>query len=170
MLKLRKAYANQFGSGQTFADTQRHDPYKAFRFLVEISGNMVFAKAGFQKASGLKMSTEAIEYREGGDSLTVSKTPGLTTFEPITLERGMSEDVDMWEWASKIFSMDEYNQSNNFRANVKIKLLDREGNVVKTWEVPNCWVSRYETSDFDAQSNNVMIETLELQHEGFKLV
>lgn len=161
--------ATVHGSGQSFADAGRYDPYKAFRFEVEIAGNMVFAKAGFQKVTGLKMDTEVIEYREGGDSLTVSKTPGLTTFEPITLERGMSTDTDMWDWASKIFDYHDVDQVNSpqFRANVTIKLRDRNGDIAKIWEVPNAWVSSYETGDFDAQGNNVMIERITVQHEGW---
>lgn len=157
------------GSGQQFADAGRYDPYKSFRFEVEIAGNMVFAKAGFQKVSGLNMTTEVIEYREGGDSLTVSKTPGLTSFEAITLERGMSEDSDMWDWASKLFDFNSVAQVNSpkYRANMKIKLKDRAGTVVKIWEVPNCWVSEYSTGEFDAQGNSVMIETIKVVHEGF---
>lgn len=158
------------GSGLKFADTDRHDPYKSFRFEVEISGNMVFARAGFQNVSGLQMSTEVIEYREGGDNLTMSKSPGLTSYEPVTLSRGMSEDTDMWDWASKLFSLDNVNHQAKYRANVKIKLKDRDGSVVRAWEIPNAWISRYETGEFDAMGNEVMIETIELQHEGFKKV
>lgn len=168
---LRVASANTFGSGLTFADTERHDPYKSFRFEVEISGRMVFAKAGFQKVSGLKMETEVVEYREGGDNLTVSKSPGLTKFDPITLERGMSEDMDMWNWASKVFSTsNDDHEMVKYRANVKIKLKGRNGSVVRAWEIPNAWVSRYETGELDAMGNNVMLETIELQHEGFRKV
>jgi|SRR3712207_186297 len=167
------AYADgvTHGSGQTFTATGRYDPYKAFRYLVEITGNKNFAKAGFQKVTGLKMTTDVIEYREGGDPLTVSKTPGLTKFDPITMERGMSEDLDMWDWATKLFDFQIVNQSNSpiYRSNVTIKLLDRNGDIVKVWQVPNAWVSEYSTGDFDAKGNNVMIEKIVLQHEGFYL-
>ena len=83
----------------------------------------------------------------------------------------MSEDTDMWDWASKIFHIDETaHEQVKYRANVKIKLKDRNGKVVKAWEIPTAWISRYETGEFDAMSNNVMIETIELQHEGFKKI
>lgn len=168
---IREALARSLGSGLKFANTERYDPYKSFRFEVEISGHMVFARAGFQKVSGLKMNTEVIEYREGGDNLTVSKSPGLTKFEPITLQRGMSEDTDMWDWASKIFHIDETaHEQTKYRANVKIKLKGRDGRVVRAWEVPNAWISKYETGEFDAMGNNIMIETIELQHEGWRKI
>jgi phage tail-like protein len=168
---LREAQA--MASGLTFADTNRNDPYKSFKFEVTISGNMVFAKAGFQKVTGLKMETDVVEYREGGDNNTVSKTPGLTKFDPITLERGMSEDVDMWNWASKMFSIDGDANAGldpTFRANMQISLKDRNGVIVRTWTIPNCWVSTYETGEFDAMGNSVMIERIIVQHEGFKKI
>jgi phage tail-like protein len=168
---LRNVYATG-GSGQTFADTERYDPYKSFNFLVEITGNMVFAKAGFSKVSGLSASTDVTEYREGGDNLTTTKIPGLTKFDPITLERGMSEDKDMWNWAMKIFSIgsDGVQNAPKYKATMTIKLLDRDRTVVRTWVVPNAWVSGYKTGDMDASQSAVMIETLTVQHEGFKPV
>lgn len=170
---LREAMAVNHGSGLKFADTNRYDPYKSFKFEVTISGNMVFAKAGFQKVSGLKMATDVTEYREGGDNNTVSKIPGLTKFDPITLERGMSEDTDMWDWAIKLFSIDGdvgVSESPQYRANMEIALKDRNGKVVRKWQLVNCWVSKYETGDFDAMGNNVMIEKIEVQNEGFKKI
>lgn len=161
-----KVYAS--GSGTTFADSQRYDPYRAFKFLVEITGSMVFAKAGFQRVSGLRASIEPIEYREGGDQDTVRKMPGLTTYEPITLERGMSEDKDMWNLFLKSFNVESNSQTKdpNFRVSVVIKLLDRDGRVAKAWRLNRAWASDYETGDFDAESSAVMIERITLQHEG----
>ena len=168
---LREVSAEARGSGLKFSDSRRYDPYKSFMFEVEISGNMVFARAGFQKVGGLKMTTDSVDYREGGDPTTVTKTPGLTKFDPITLERGMSEDLDMWEWACKIFSEDGTTVADTeARANVTIKLKDRAGAVVKTWIIPDAWVSEYNTGDFDAMGNNVMIEKITIQHQGFRLV
>jgi phage tail-like protein len=68
----------------------------------------------------------------------------------------------------KLFDFNSVNQKNTgYRANMKIKLKDRQGNVVKIWEVPNAWVSEYKTGEFDAQSNNILIETITVQHEGW---
>lgn len=159
---LKEAKAVTLGTGQKFADTSRYDPYKSFKFEVSISGNMTFAKAGFQKVSGLKAKTDVVEYREGADDNTVSKSPGLTKYDPIVLERGMSEDTDMWDFFLKAFNAD-----SKYRASMKIVLRDRVGNAVKTWNIVEAWVSEYDTGDFDAMSNNVMLEKITLQHEGF---
>lgn len=171
ILKFRKVYASH-GSGQTFkSDATRYDPYKAFRFTMDITGkNMTFGKAGFHKITGLKMKTDVIEYREGGDDVTVIKTPGLVKFEPITCDRGMSDDMDMFSWAVKSYNRVDDTSSNDAdcRASLSINLMDRDGKAVRRWDVLSGWISDYETGDFDAQGNNVMIEKMVVQHDGWK--
>ena len=79
----------------------RFDPYKNFKFRVKWDGRYV---AGISKVSALKRSTEAIEHREGGDPSTVHKSPGRTSFDPITLERGVTHDLDFEQWGTQCSS------------------------------------------------------------------
>ena len=51
----------------------RVDPYRNFRFLVEIDG---IVQAGFSECSGFGSDVEVVEYREGGEPSTVRKLPG----------------------------------------------------------------------------------------------
>ena len=69
----------------------RFDPYKNFKFRVKWDGRYV---AGVSKVSPLKRTTEIVEHREGGDASTSRKSPGRTMFEGITLERGVTHDVE----------------------------------------------------------------------------
>ena len=70
---------------QFSVNTHRFDPYKNFKFRVKWDGRDV---AGITRVSGLRRRTDVIEHREGGDPSTSRKSPGRTTYEPITLERG----------------------------------------------------------------------------------
>lgn len=160
----------QANSGQSFAVTGRTDPYKAFNFRVTITGKKVFGKLGFQKVSGLKAKTDVVEYRDGNDSgLAIRESAGLIKFDPITLERGMSEDEDMIEWFELNAKADQSGASNDSQMScqMKIELLDRDRTVVKTWDVIDCWVAEYESADFDAQSNNIAIEKITVHHHGW---
>ncbi len=67
----------------------RFDPYKNFKFRLKLDGKYV---AGVSKVSGLKRTTEVVEHREGGDPSSSRKSPGLTEFAPIVLERGLIQD------------------------------------------------------------------------------
>ena len=72
---------------QFTVNPQRFDPYKNFKFRVKWDGKYV---AGISRVSALKRTTEVIEHREGGDPSANRKSPGITKYEAITLERGVT--------------------------------------------------------------------------------
>ena len=78
-------------------NTTRLDPYKSYRFLVYF-GQSTTAVAGVSKVTALKRSSDVIEYKEGGNDI-VLKGLGRTTYDPITLERGVTYDTDFITWA-----------------------------------------------------------------------
>ena len=86
---------------QFTVNAQRFDPYKNFKFRVKWDGRYV---AGVSKCSALKRTTEVVEHREGGDPSTSHKSPGRTKYEAITLERGVTHDVDFEQWANKVWN------------------------------------------------------------------
>jgi len=72
-------------------NTYRLDPYKNFKFRVKWDGRYV---AGVNKVGSLKRTTEVVKHRDGGDPSTSRKSPGRTEYEAITLERGVTHDVE----------------------------------------------------------------------------
>ena len=66
------------------ARSTKQDPLKGYNFMIAIPG---FKRAGFEFCSGIEMSAEVMQYREGGGGPTVQSSPGLVTFAPITLRR-----------------------------------------------------------------------------------
>src|SRR5690349_12915875 len=83
----------------------RFDPYKNYRFLVYFVGPPMEAVAGVSKVSGLKRTSDVIEYKEGGNAITV-KGIGRTKYEPITLERGVTQNREFEEWANAAQMLD----------------------------------------------------------------
>jgi phage tail-like protein len=86
---------------QFSVNPQRFDPYKNFKFLVKWDGRVV---AGTSKVGALKRSTEVISHREGGDPSSNRKSPGRTQYDAITLERGVTHDLEFEQWASKVWN------------------------------------------------------------------
>ena len=85
-------------------NTARFDPYKNFKFRVKFAdGNRYIA--GISKFSGLRRKTEVIEHREGGDSNSSRKSPGRTTFDAMTMERGVTHDIEFEQWANKVWNL-----------------------------------------------------------------
>src|ERR1700760_2844409 len=86
---------------QFSVNAQRFDPYKNFKFRVKWDGRYV---AGVCKVGSLKRTTEVVKHREGGDPSSSRKLPGRTEYDPIQLERGVTQDVVFEQWANKIWN------------------------------------------------------------------
>jgi phage tail-like protein len=141
---------------------KRDDPFQQFNFLVEIDG---VARAGFMEVSGLTTDTDAIDYREGADpTLNVRKLSGMRKYTNITLKRGYTKDRSLWEWRKKII------QGQTERRSADIVLLDEARNEVLRWRIREAWISKWDNGPFNAKTNDVAIETIELIHEGLELV
>ncbi len=153
---------------QFSVNTHRFDPYKNFKFRIKWDGVYV---AGVSKISALKRSTELVNHREGGDPSTDRISPGRSKFEPITLERGVTHDLNFENWANLVNSADgdAAISLKNFRKDLIIELLNLQGTVVKAYKVYRCWVSEYQSlPELDANANAIAIETMVLQNEGWE--
>ncbi len=141
---------------------KRDDPYQQFNFLVEIDN---VPRAGFTECSGLTTDTDPIDYREGADiNLNVRKLSGLRKYTNVVLKRGYTQDKSLWEWRKKVINGDTERRSAD------IILLDEQRNEVLRWRIQQAWISKWESGPFNAKTNEVAIETIELMHEGLQLV
>ena len=144
----------------------RLDPYKNFKFRLRWDGRLV---AGISKMSGLKRTTEVVEHREGGDPSTSHKSPGVTRFEPITLERGLTQDRDFENWANLVWSLGGQISLANFRKEVTLEFYNEAGQLVIAYNIHRCWPSAYEPLlGLDANDAGVAIERIVLEHEGWE--
>jgi phage tail-like protein len=157
-------------SKQFSVNINRFDPYKTFRFLVYFEQSTT-AVAGVSKVSGLKRSSDPIEYREGGNAI-ILKGLGRTKYEPITLERGLTHDPDFRVWADAAQKLDKGAPTTSLKAlrkELRIELLNEAGQPVHRFLVHRCWVSEYQAlSDLDAGANAIAIEHIKLEHEGWE--
>ena len=143
------------------ATGQRIDPYGNYNFLVEIQG---IARAAFQEASGFDSSIDVVEHREGGDNTTLRKLPAMTKYSNITLKWGTTDDRDLYNWHRQWVTGDPAAK----RQNGSIVLLDRQGREKVRWNFFNAWPAKWTGPSFNAEGNDVAIETLELAHEGLE--
>jgi phage tail-like protein len=157
--------------GKPFSvNTSRFDPYKSYAFLVYI-GSSTTPAAGVSKVTGLKRSSDPIEYKEGGNAI-ILKGLGRTKYEPITLERGITHDTDFESWANAAQVLDKGAPSTslkNLRQELRIDFLNEERQTVLRFLIHRCWVSEYQAlPDLDAGSNAIAIEHIKLENEGWE--
>ena len=155
---------------QFTVNANRFDPYKNFKFRVMWDGRYV---AGVSKVSALRRTTEVVEHREGGDPSTSRKSPGRSSFEAITLERGVTHDLEFEQWANKVWNFGAGAGSEvslaDFRKDVIIDVFNEAGQKALSYQVYRCWVSEYQSlPELDANANAVAIQTLKLENEGWE--
>ncbi|MEM7374090.1 MAG: phage tail protein [Bacteroidota bacterium] len=133
-------------------------PLPKFHFQVDWGGT----KIGFTKVSGLNAKIEPIEYRHGASPEYVNlKMPGKPSFDNITLERGIFKgDNQFFAW----WNTATLNKVE--RRDITISLLNEDHDPVMIWKVKNAWVSSVQSTDLNADGNEVAIEKMELCHEG----
>lgn len=190
---------NRFSSAAT-------DPLRSFRFYVEFlapsgggvvnQGDGTFVGSGFAggftNVTGLGINTQSIAYREGGYNTTIHQIPGMTTFNPISLNRGVIyKNAQAINWMKYLFAATAGDGTNlpntvgaDFRCDLKIYVLDHPNAAGQTasasdprgankprmgFHVHNAWISTLNYSDLDAGGNNIMVETIGLVHEGLSV-
>ena len=148
----------------------RFDPLKNFKFRLMWDGRYV---AGVSKMTALKRTTEVVLHRDGGDPNSARKSPGRSTYEPLTLERGVTLDRDFEEWAAKVWHLGARlgaeSSLKDFRKDIIIEVYNEAGQKALAYNVLRCWVSEYQAlPDLDANANAVAIQTIKLENEGFE--
>jgi len=151
-------------------NAQRFDPYKNFKFRLKWDGRYV---AGISKCSALKRTTEVVKHREGGDPSTSRKSPGRNEFEAISLERGVTHDLEFERWANKVWAfgagLGAEVSLKDFRKDVIIEFYNEAGQLAIAYKVFRCWVSEYQAlPDLDANANAVAIQHIKLENEGWE--
>lgn len=140
---------------------QRDNPYLNFNFLVDIG---LGDNLGFSEVDLPSGEIELIEYREGADKAnTARKLPGLVKYPNVTLKRGYTGRTDLFEWWKSV------RDGQAARRNVTITLLDEQRQPVARWLLRNALPVKIEAGSLNAVGNDVVIESLELAHEGLEL-
>jgi phage tail-like protein len=153
---------------QFVVNASRHDPYKTFMFRVRWDGNYV---AGLSKMSALKRTTTPVTHRDGADPSRERKSPGVTKFDGVTLERGVTHDPEFEKWANLIHSVKNPISLKNFRKDVIVDVFNEAGQKVLSYELHRCWVSEYQALPaLDAANAAVAIETIKLELEDWERV
>lgn len=149
---------------------QRFDPYKNFKFRVKWDGKYI---SGISRISMLKRDTQVVVHREGGDPSLERRSPGLTSYEPIVLERGRTQDTAFEDWANLVWTLGAGGAEvhlKEFRKDILFELYNEAGQLVLLFKVFRCWPSDYVAlSDLSANGEAaVATESITLQNEGWE--
>ena len=136
---------------------QRSDPFRAMNFRVEIDGVVV---GSFSEASGIGSETTVIEYKDGTTG-QIFLLPGDTHYSPVTLKRGMTDNMELWNWRQDVID------GKLDRKSMSIAILNAGGSEVARYNFVNAWPSKMSIGPLSANSNEVLVEEIVIVHEGF---
>ncbi|MFZ0318999.1 MAG: phage tail protein [Candidatus Sulfotelmatobacter sp.] len=150
----------------------RVDPYRAFNFLITLadsagsSGGAAQSTpaGGFSECSGIEMSMDIEEYKEGGNNATTLRFPTRIKWTNLRLKRGIALADDLWLWHYGFV------QGQVVRRDGVVTLLDEQKNPVKVWSFTRGLPVKWTGPSLNAIQNQVAIEELEIAHEGLKLL
>lgn len=148
------------------ANPSRLDPYQACHFRVQWDGKYVPAVF---RVSPLRRITAPVEHRDGGEAGQAHLAPGLTRYEPVVLERGLTQDRSFEQWADLVFKPGDEPSLARLHKDVVLELLDEQRKVVLRYLLRRCWPTVYEALPaLDAHAGCVAVERLVLEYEGFE--
>lgn len=139
--------------------------HKKFKFLVEIDG---FTNAGFQSCSELSAEAAKVEYYEGG-SLIPNKSPGRLTFTDVTLERGATNDLELYTWFKEV----AYAASggglidDEYKRDLDLVQLDRDNTELRRWSLIAAFPLKFVAGDWDNTADETVINSLTLTFDYF---
>lgn len=146
----------------------RADPPLGFRFSVFffIGGTVINPiDFRFKKVSGIGSTISTQALNEGGQNLYSHKLPERVQYENLVLERGLAVGSLLFIEFNAAMSLFKFNPSN-----VLISLLDEAALPISSWLVVNAYPVKWIVSSLDADSNAVIIETMELSYQRMQTI
>ena len=143
----------------------KEDPLVSAWFGIEFQGQVAGA---FRECSGLGSENEVVEYKASGPKgeFVIKKVPGRMKWNNITLKRGITDAMDMWQWRKLV----EDGKIDDARKNGSIVMFNQEAAEIARWNFVNAWPSKITGPAANATNNEVGIEELEITHEGYERV
>jgi phage tail-like protein len=143
-----------------YSQQRETDPLIVYQFGIEVGGTVT---GYFQELGGINSESEVIEFKvthEGKDF--IQKMPGRIKWGDVTLKRGITANLQIWEWRQQV----EEGKMKDARKNCSILLYDRNMQVAARWDFVNAWPSKVAGPDMKADGNEYGIEEMTIVHEG----
>jgi phage tail-like protein len=149
----------------TTIDTAREDPLVGFHFAVEVQGKVT---GYFTEVSGLGSEHETIEHKvinEKGVEV-IMKIPGRLKWENIVLKRGITSNMQIWEWRKEV----EDGGVEGARSDGSVTMYNQALDPVARWEFKRAWPVKVTGPSVKSDSNEIGVEELTLAHEYIERV
>lgn len=135
-------------------------PLPVYNYKVEIDGEAI----AFSEVSGLSIGFETTTYKEsptesGKVGPNVFRMPGQPTQASVSLKKGLVRGGSI----AALYGWINTTRINQIRKkDIIVRLMDETGAAVISWKVINAFPTKLDAPTFDANSNDVAVESMEL--------
>jgi phage tail-like protein len=137
------------------------DPPPAARFSIVVNGEEI---ASFSELAGIASGYET-EYLSVDQKETVLTVPARHTPPSVTLKRGLTSDVALWDWHA-----DAIQNGSRAWKDAGLVMYDVEGRPVARFHLLNAWPSKLEVGELSAGGQEVAMETVTIVCERLQRV
>jgi phage tail-like protein len=141
------------------------DPLLGFRFSITLDSGVT---GYFTEVSGVGAEVEIVQFKvpdqTGNSVFRIRKMPGRTKWMNIVLKRGVTDNMDFWEWQQKAYE----EGAEGARQSITITMYDEALTPQAEWTVDNAWPIKVSAPTFKSDGNEYGIEEIEIVHEGMR--
>ena len=116
----------------------------------------------FQEVSGLDATISEMSYSEGGENRFSHKLPEKVSYDKLTLKRGMLVGSNLIAWFKDAVESFKFDPKT-----VTVTLLNPDHEPLEAWSFVNAYPVKWSISGFNAQQNEIVTETIELNFQYF---
>jgi len=142
------------------------NPLVAFKFGLEIEGKL---SGYFTTVSGIGSESEVVEHKivnpDTGETI-IQKIPGRLSWTEVSLKRGVTSNVDVWEWRQSVVE----GKVEDARTNCSIIAYNQANEEIARWNFISAWPSKVTGPDMDSGGQEIMVEEMVIVHEGMERV
>jgi phage tail-like protein len=119
----------------------------------------------FKECTGLESSNTVVSSKgtDANGKPIVRKSPGQLEWANITLKRGVDDKLELWTWRQQVID----GQMSSARKDCSIQVIDWENKIMATYSFNQAWPCKYAAPGLVAEGDEVLVEEIEIAHEGF---
>ncbi len=144
-------------------------PFTTFNFRVELTLNgqsQPLCQAGFAECSGLEMTMQPKTIQEGGRNDQQIHLFGPTTYGQLSLKRGMTDSLDLWNWFDQVIQQDNH----WLRASGLVVMLAPNPQAEQVlFHLTNCLPIKIRAPALNAKEGLIAVEEMEVAYERLRI-
>ena len=142
-----------------------YTPPLGFHFRVDFDlEGATDADIRFREVSGLTMELEEETFNEGGENRFSHKLPVRGRYPGLVLKRGLLTDTGVRTWIE-----DAVQNLIIAPVTVWVTLLNDVHEPLRVHVLEKAWPKKWAISDLSAETSDVVVETLELAYQSFRV-